>query len=128
MPSDTTDEYLARLPDIARGTVSAVRDSVRAIVPGAVEVFAYGMPGFTYRGKPLVYVAAWKNHCALYGVAGSAPHGLLETSNETWNAEGWDVKNGTIRFPLDAGVPEHILRALLEARIEVIDAALASPR
>jgi uncharacterized protein YdhG (YjbR/CyaY superfamily) len=62
------DGYLAALPEPARTTLTQLRQSIKAIAPDAVESISYGMPTFKHKGRPLVYFAAAKQHCALYGV------------------------------------------------------------
>ena len=52
------DEYLARVPEPARGTLSKVRAAIRsAAPPEATESISYGMPMFKTRvccwGSPL---------------------------------------------------------------------------
>jgi uncharacterized protein YdhG (YjbR/CyaY superfamily) len=62
----TVDQYLAELPDGVRARVEEVRRVVHEVVPDAGETINYGMPTFTLDGRPLVHVAAWKNHIGLY--------------------------------------------------------------
>jgi uncharacterized protein YdhG (YjbR/CyaY superfamily) len=62
----TVDEYLAGLPEDVRERVAAVRTAIHGAVPGVGERISYAMPTFTLDGRPLVHVAAWKRHIALY--------------------------------------------------------------
>ena len=62
----TVDEYLAGLPDDAREVMAELRRTVHEVVPGAGERINYAMPTFTLDGRPLVHLAAWKKHAALY--------------------------------------------------------------
>jgi uncharacterized protein YdhG (YjbR/CyaY superfamily) len=112
------DQYLAGVPDVARPALEHLRATIKAVAPDAVEVFAYGMPGFKYRGKPLAYIAAMKSHCALYGL-------------DTKPAEqaGYDTsQKGTIRFPHDKPPPDSLVTELLNLRIAAIEAAAADRR
>ncbi len=46
------EEYLARVPEPARGTLAAVRAMIRAAAPAAAtEGLSYGMPAFRYKGR-----------------------------------------------------------------------------
>jgi uncharacterized protein YdhG (YjbR/CyaY superfamily) len=118
-PADI-DEYLAGVPDDARATLEQVRGTVKAVAPAAVESISYGMPAFRYRGQPLVYFAAAKEHCALYGIDEDAHKEELA---------GYDTSSkGTIRFPPGQPPPESLMRTLLSARIEAIDAAAGRKR
>jgi uncharacterized protein YdhG (YjbR/CyaY superfamily) len=62
----TVDEYVAGLPDDVRGRVQALREAIRDAVPRATERISYAMPTFDLDGQPLVHLAAWKHHIALY--------------------------------------------------------------
>ncbi len=114
-PTDI-DGYLASLPDDARATLEAIRCVIRAAAPDAAEGISYGMPGFKYRGRPLIYFAAAKNHCALYGPAVVAHQEELA---------GYDISKGTVRFPPGEPLPEALVRKLVSARIAEIEAAEA---
>ena len=60
------DEYLAGVPEPARGTLGKVRAVIRsAAPPETTEGISYGMPAFKYKG-PLVAFAAFSDHCSLF--------------------------------------------------------------
>jgi uncharacterized protein YdhG (YjbR/CyaY superfamily) len=107
MNADVTDidAYLAPLPEPTRATLEAVRRAILAAAPEAVESISYGMPTFKYRGRPVAYFGAWKDHCALYGTS-----------------------EGTIRFPLDTPLADARIAALVGARKAEIDAAALNRR
>jgi len=86
------------VPDDARATLDGLRRTIRAVAPGAVESISYGMPAFKYQGRPLIYFAAAKNHCAIYGTS-----------------------QGTIRFPPGEPPSETLVQTLVRARIEAIE-------
>jgi uncharacterized protein YdhG (YjbR/CyaY superfamily) len=106
--SAKVDQYLATLPADARDALEKVRRTIRSAAPDAVEVMAYGMPGFKYQGRPLIYIGAAKNHCALYGPA------VVEHQDEL---AGYDTSKGTIRFPSNKPLPAALVRKLVKARI-----------
>jgi len=62
----TVEEYLAGLPDDVRARMAEVRRVVHELVPDVEERISYAMPTFTLDGRPLVHVAAWKQHIGLY--------------------------------------------------------------
>jgi uncharacterized protein YdhG (YjbR/CyaY superfamily) len=99
------DAYIAAAPEPARAALQALRRTINAAAPEAVESIAYGMAGYKYRGKPLVYFAALKNHCALYGTAA-----------------------GTLRFAPDQPPPEERVQDLIRQRIAAIEAVEAERR
>ncbi len=107
------DAYIANAPEPARATLEQLRALIRAVAPDAAESISYGMPAFKHRGKPLAYIAAAKNHVALYGL-----------STDEAEAAGYDTsQKGTIRFPPGKPVPEALVTRLLTARKAQIDSA-----
>ncbi len=109
--------YLATLPDDARATLEELRRTIGAVAPQAVEAFSYGMVGFKYAGRPLAYIAAWKNHCALYG---------MRVDTHQAELAAYDTSKGTIRFPLNQPLPEALVKTLISDRIAAIEAAGAA--
>ena len=110
----SVDGYLSTLPADTQKTLQEVRRIIKAAAPDAVEGMAYGMPGFKYLGRPLIYFAAAKNHCALYGPAVVAHQEELA---------GYDTTKGTIRFPRGKPLPEALVRKLVRTRMAAIEAA-----
>lgn len=123
MEADHTgvDAYLANLPDATtRATLAEVRRMIRAIAPEAVESVSYGMAGYKYKGKPLIYFGANKSHCALYGV---------NVAKHADDLAGYDTTpQGTLRFPPDQPPPEALVHNLLTARMADIDAGAGKSR
>src|SRR6266481_7922017 len=89
------DEYLARVPEPARSTLTKVRAAIRSAMPAeATEAISYRMPSFKYKGRPLMWFAAFSNHCSLFPTAS-----VIEAiKNEL---KGFSISKGTIQFPLD---------------------------
>jgi uncharacterized protein YdhG (YjbR/CyaY superfamily) len=111
----SVDEYLSTLPDAPRATLEKVRAMIKSAVPDAAEGMAYGMPGYKYDGRPLIYFAAAKNHLGLYGIP---------TVIEAHKAElaQYDLSKGVIRFPMDKPPTQKLVKSLLKARIAEIEA------
>lgn len=115
----TIDGYLAAIAPAARKSLEAFRTAVRAAAPDATEEISYGVPTFKYRGRPLIYVGAWKGHCAFYGVD-------IERHRSAVSA--FEVEKGTVRFPHGSVVPEELVAALVHGRMADIDAKLSVRR
>ena len=62
----TIDAFLADLPEDQRAALEVLRKQILSAVPEAVEVIAYGIPGFRLRGRYLLGFGAAKKHCSLY--------------------------------------------------------------
>ena len=89
-PKDV-DEYLARVPEPAQSTLKKIRAAIRsAVPPEATEAISYGIPTFKYKG-PLVWFAAFSNHCSLFPTAS-----VIEAfKNEL---KDFSTSKGTIHF------------------------------
>ena len=106
--------YVASAPEDARAMLIDVRRLIRAVAPEAVESISYGVPTYKYRGRPLAYFGAAKNHCALYGFSSEGHEAELAAYGQSGK--------GTIRFAKGEPLPDALITALVserKARIEV---------
>ena len=104
------DEYLARVPEPARGTLSKIRAAIRAVVPPkATETISYGIPAFQHNGV-LIWFAAFSDHCSLFPTAS-----VIEAfKNEL---KGFTTSKGTIHFRTDKPLPTALVKKLVKARV-----------
>jgi uncharacterized protein YdhG (YjbR/CyaY superfamily) len=109
----TVAEYLAAAPKDQRAALTKVRRAIKAAAPKASEGVYYGIAGFKYKGKPLLYFGYAKDHCALYG---SVSLGGVD-------AKKFDLDKGTLRFTTDDPVPDRLVTKIVKARITEIDKA-----
>ncbi|MDQ3431983.1 MAG: DUF1801 domain-containing protein [Actinomycetota bacterium] len=109
------DEYLSGLPEDERQALAAIIDHVSAVAPEATEGRSYGVPAFRYKGKPLLGLAASKDHLSLYPFSPS----VLEAVKA--QLAGYGVSKGTVRFTADRPVPGHVLTELVRERMRQID-------
>jgi uncharacterized protein YdhG (YjbR/CyaY superfamily) len=65
------DAYLATLPEDKRAALQALRGTISAAAPEAVETISYGMPAFRYHGRALVAYLAAKAHGSLFPMSGA---------------------------------------------------------
>jgi uncharacterized protein YdhG (YjbR/CyaY superfamily) len=105
------DEYLAGVPEPARSTLIKVRAAIRSAVPAeATEAISYQMPAFKYKGRPLLWFAAFSNHCSLFPTAS-----VIEAiKNEL---KGFSISKGTIQFPVDKPLSAALLKKMVKLRI-----------
>jgi uncharacterized protein YdhG (YjbR/CyaY superfamily) len=115
--STGVDNLLAALPDDARNALEALRQTIAAAAPEAVESISYGVPAFKYRGRPLVSFGATKAHCAFY-VQSPA---VIDAHQA--DVTGYDTSKGTIRFAADRPLPADLVAKLVKARMAETDAA-----
>jgi len=109
-PKDV-DEYLAAVPEPARGTLKHIRAVIRSVVPtGTTEVISYGIPTFRYK-RGLVAFAAFTKHCSFFPLGSSALDAFKEDLKE------FRVSKGTLHFPLDKPLPDALVKKIVKARI-----------
>lgn len=105
------DEYLAGVPEPARGTLNKVRAVIRsAAPPEATEAITYRIPTFKYNGS-LVAFAAFSNHCSFF------PMSLAVMDAFKNDLKGFYTSKGTIRFPVDKPLPAALVKKLVKARL-----------
>ena len=118
--AERVDAYIAAAPEAMRDALRQMRRVIQDEAPSAVEVFAYGLPGYKYLGRPLLYYGAAARHYALYGNTESAQAALRE------DMKGLDMSKGTIRFPPDGPFREALVRKLVAVRVAETEAAEAA--
>jgi uncharacterized protein YdhG (YjbR/CyaY superfamily) len=108
--AQTVDEYLAGVPEPARGTLVEVCAAIRAAVPpGTTEGISYRMPVFRYKGT-LLWFAAFSHHCSLF--PGAAV--IAACRNDL---KGFRTSKGTIQFPMDKPLSAALVKKLVKAAV-----------
>lgn len=108
----TIDEYLRALPEEQRRALTALRAQIRSAAPGAEEYIGYGLAGFKLDGKPLIYMGAAKNHCAIYGAR--ADDALAS------KLKGFKQSKGTVQFTPDKPIPASVVKLIVQARVAAL--------
>lgn len=109
MPTDTNvdprvDAYIERQADFAQAILTRLRARVHAVCPEVQEAIKWSMPFFTYRGRPLANMAAFKAHAAF----GFWDRQALETRQEG---------DGMGQFGRLASIDDLPVDAVLDAKI-----------
>ncbi len=105
------DEYLAKVPEPARGTLNKVRAMIKAAVPAeATEGLSYGMPAFRYKGALVAY-AAFKDHCSFFPMQAS----LIDAMKD--ELRGYRTSKGTLQFGVDKPLPAVLVKKMVKARV-----------
>jgi uncharacterized protein YdhG (YjbR/CyaY superfamily) len=107
---DTVDAYVEAQPPANRQILNEVRSRVRTIAPDAIEAISYQIPAFKVGGKPVVYVAGWTSHVALYPI----PECDEQLAGEIAR---YVSGKGTLRFPLDEPFPYELAERVIKAAI-----------
>lgn len=113
---DRTKAYLSRLPAAQRKALQALRQQILSALPGIEEHFGYGMPAFKFRGHPLLYIGAAKDHCALYG---TVPAVFKE------DLKGFKTSKGSVRFAPEKPLPAGLVEAIVQMKASEIEARWA---
>lgn len=111
----TVDDYLAAAPKDKRVVLGKIRKTIKATAPSATEGMAYGLAGYKYRGRPLIYFGYWSTHCSLYGV------GNAVIDAHAKELSSYDRTKGTIKFSAAAPPPEPLVRKLVKWRMAAIE-------
>jgi uncharacterized protein YdhG (YjbR/CyaY superfamily) len=105
------DTYINNLPPGQREAMQKVRTAIKEAAPKAQEVISYQIPGYKYLG-PVVYIAAFKNHCSLFGISKS----LLETFKKELSK--FEVAGTTIHFTPEKPLPVSLIKKIVKARVK----------
>ena len=100
----TVAEYLARVPQPARGTLEKIRD---------------GIPAFRHE-KVLVWYAAFSDHCSLFPTAAVIAAFRKEL-------QGYSISKGTIHFPFDKPLPAALVGKIVKMRVAEGQTKLHNP-
>lgn len=113
---ETVDEYLAGVPEPARGTLKKIRAAIRsAMPPETTEVISYGIPAFKYKGL-LMWFAAFSGHCSLFPTMSV----IRAFKNEL---KAYEISKGTVRFPVNKPPPATLLKKMVKARVAEVERA-----
>ena len=110
----SVDEYIAAQPEAVRPKLQQVRAAIKRSVPQAEEGIGYRMPGYKLHGKPMLYFAGFKEHYSLFGASGTFL-GALEDE-----LRGYELRKGTVRFPLTKPVPVRLISRITKLRAAAI--------
>ncbi|HEY7304380.1 MAG TPA: DUF1801 domain-containing protein [Bryobacteraceae bacterium] len=119
---NSVDEYIAAQPEAVRPKLDQVRAAIRRAVPEALEGIGYGMPGYKLNGKPMLYFAGFKKHYSLFAASGTFFASLED------ELRGYDLRKGTVHFPLTEPVPVKLISRIAKLRAAGIAATAKKPK
>ncbi len=105
-------DYLASVPAKQRAALQKLRRAIKIAAPGAEEGISYGIPAYTYAGKPFAYFGAFKKHCTFFP-AGHLSHlrGIVSELKE------YDLAPSGIHFTPEKPLPDALVRKIVKAKI-----------
>ncbi|MCA9328225.1 DUF1801 domain-containing protein, partial [Candidatus Saccharibacteria bacterium] len=74
----------------------------------------YGLVGYKYKGKPLVYFGGFKKHIGFY----ATPNGHEAFAKEFAN---YKQGKGSVQFPLDRPLPIELVEKVVLFRLQTIN-------
>ena len=98
------DEYIAAQDEAIQPRLNAIRDTIRAALPDAVEKISYQMPTY-WKGRNIIHFAAFKNHIGLYP-GGEAPVVFAEKLKD------YKTSKGTIQIHHDQELPLDLIKEI----------------
>ena len=108
------DEYIAKLDEPKRTTLSHLRETILRVIPESEQCISYGMPAFRMHGKVVAGFAAFKNHLSYLPHSGSVLPELRD------DIAGYRTSSGALRFAVDIPLPEELVRKLIGTRLRQI--------
>jgi uncharacterized protein YdhG (YjbR/CyaY superfamily) len=120
-PEDPITVHLAALPQPQRDTLTALRNTLRELLPTASESISYNMPCFKVDGVAVAGFDGFKRHCSYFPHSGNVVGQI--TGVPTWCTV---ATKGTLQFPVDRPLPKTLVRKLVQARLREIAAKKGS--
>ena len=114
---DPIAAHLATLPQPQRDTLTALRATLRELLPDAVESISYNMPCFKVDGVAVAGFDGFKQHCSYFPHSGNVV-------GQVSGVPAWCTvaSKGTLQFPVDRPLPKTLVRKLVNARLREIAA------
>lgn len=105
------DEYISASDKAVQPLLKQMRKTISAEAKDAEESISYGMPGYKYLGKPLVYFAGYENHIGFYATP---------TGHDAFKKELSVYKQGkgSVQFPLSEKLPLDLIKKIVRFRVK----------
>ena len=111
-PPKDVESYLGAVPAEARASLEKLRQTIKSVVPEAVEVISYGIPTFKLDGRMLVSYAAFAEHCSFFPGAGPVDEHEAELKS-------FQTSKGTVRFTSTRPLSAALVKKLVKTRIRL---------
>ena len=108
------DAHIAAMPEPQRTTLTALRSTLRTLLPHAEEKLSYRMPCFAVEGIAVAGYEAFKQHCSYF------PHSGSVLAQVKGIPDGYVTTPGTLQFPVDRPLPVALVKRLVKARLDNI--------
>ncbi|MDQ2788905.1 MAG: DUF1801 domain-containing protein [Actinomycetota bacterium] len=110
----SVDDFFAQLNDVERPHLDVLRELSLAAGPEAREELKWNLPVYVRGEKTNLWMLQnFKNHCSLRF---SPP--FFATQNAAVESAGYETGAGFIKLPYNRELPNDLLEALMQARVE----------
>jgi len=113
-PNPTVTAYIASQPTASQTILKRVRKTIHDAVPTAEELISYKMPTYKLHGRTMLYFAGWKQHYSLYPATDRVVAAFKD------ELAPYEVRKGTIRFPLSQPVPVKLIARIAKFRAKEV--------
>ena len=110
----SVSDYIGSQPKGVQATLKRVRSTIRKAIPSAEEVISYGMPTYKLHGSTVLHFAGWKQHYSLYPATSQVVAAFKDDLAQ------YEVRKGTIRFPLSRPVPTSLIERIATLRAKEV--------
>ncbi|NUL44575.1 DUF1801 domain-containing protein [Cellulosimicrobium funkei] len=107
------DAYIAAAPEPFQPELQRLRSILARTLPGAEEMVAYNMPGFSIGGTVVASYAAFSKQCGLYLLPGA-----ISAHVEDIAAAGLKATKTGITFSPRNPVPDELVERLVRASMK----------
>ena len=108
-------EVLNSFPEKQSRALWSVHHTLEALLPSSEQDMSWGMPTFRCEGMIVTSLLGFQNHNSLF----PGPE-VMEIMGDA--LEGYTTTKGTIHFDKEKAPPKSFLKAVVEARIQAINA------
>ena len=111
-PTDV-NEYLNQFSGETKNRLDLMRKIITDTAPESIESLSYGLVGYKYNGKPLVYFGGFANHIGFYATPNSHEEFTKEFSK-------YKQGKGSVQFPHDQPLPVDLIKKVVQSRVQAI--------
>ncbi len=116
MKSEVLEQAWGSFPPAQRAALESVADRVARLLPGASLERSWGMPTFRIDGDLVLSILGFTEHNRLFPGSEVIEELGLELA-------GYTCTKGTIHFERDRPMPAGTVRAIVEGRVQLINAS-----
>jgi len=115
MPKRTSvDDYFAKLNEVQRPHLEALRELSRKVEPEAREELKWNLPMYVRGDKANLWMLQnFKSHCSL-----RFSPSFFAAQRDAVEAAGYQAGEGFIKLPYDRPLPIELLTQLMRARVK----------